>query len=170
MDWKDPFFVRNLVYGIEDSLISTTSVVTGLTFAGIPGPHIIITGVILVLAEAMSMSFGSILSEESFMIASKTHYTTKQLLAYSFTMFLSYLVAGALILVPYVAGLPKPYIASICIAAVCLFVTVWKTQHSVQRALLMTLLGLGILGVTIMVGRYLEKYKNENESEKENTK
>lgn len=165
IDFKDPFFVRNLVYGLEDSFISTTGVVVGLTFAGMPTPHIIVSGIILILVEAMSMSFGSLLSEESFMITSKSKYTKQQLLTYAMTMFLSYLVAGSLVLAPYVLEAPKPYIFSITIAAVCLFITVWKTQHSIQRACFMTLMGLGILAITIAVGRYLEKYKKNHPSE-----
>lgn len=154
---KDPFFVRNMVYGLEDSLISTTGVVVGTTFAGMPLPYIITTGIILVLVEALSMAFGSLVSEESFMITSKKKYTNLQIMFYAVTMFVSYFVAGIAILVPYFLKLKYHYAVSIAISVFGLFCIVLFVQKDIFKAILTTIVGAAILAITIVVGQLLDK-------------
>lgn len=152
----DPFFIRNLTYGLEDSLISTTGLLAGITFAGMPNPYVIIAGIILILVEALSMAFGSMVSEESFLITSKTKYTMGQIAFYAVTMFISYVVAGIVVLVPYILNLKHHYAYSIGTAIVLLFVLVYAIQKNVFKAAIMTVIGSIILGITIMVGRFLD--------------
>lgn len=161
----DPFFVRNLVYGLEDSFISTTGVVVGVTFAGLPNIHIIITGIVLVLAEALSMAFGSFISEESFLIASKSSYTIGQVIFYATTMFISYVSAGILILIPYFLNLKYNYAYSVGIAIVSIFIIIYFMQHNLKKALLISVLGFLLLMIIIFVGQRLEAYRARIEEE-----
>lgn len=57
--------IREIVFGLEDSLVSTIGVVAGIA-AG-TGSHqiIILSGLVLVVVEALSMSAGSYLSSQS---------------------------------------------------------------------------------------------------------
>lgn len=158
----DPFFLRNLVYGLEDSLISTTGVVVGVTFAGLPYRHIIITGIVLVLVEAMSMAFGAFISEESFLIAAKESYTTTRVLFYAATMFTAYAAAGAYILAPYLLNLRRAYAWSIGLALGALFVITFAVQRKPLRSLAITAIGALVLGITIYVGRWMEHANQEN--------
>ncbi len=57
--------VRDVVFGLEDSLVSTLGTVTGVAVATHDSFYVILTGVILVFVEAISMTAGSYLSTKS---------------------------------------------------------------------------------------------------------
>ncbi len=152
----DPFLIRNIVYGIEDSLISTTGVVVGTHFAKVPNKYIIVSGLILVFVEALSMAYGAFVSDESFLIFEKKQYTNKQLLIYGFTMFFSYLFTGLIILLPYFWNLQKPYIYSILIVIIGLFLLFLKTNKSLKKNILLTTIGYLILIISIKIGTFLK--------------
>lgn len=156
---NDPFFIRNLVYGLEDSLISTSGVLVGVTFAGLPITHIIVTGIVLIIVEAISMAYGALVSEESFLISSKKKYTTGQILVYSMTMFISYIVAGFAVLTPYLLNLKYNYMYTIGIAIALLFCIVYFIQRNIVKALIITSVGTIVLLISIQSGRLLEPYK-----------
>ena len=58
-------YIRNFVFGVEDSLVSTVGLLSGVAIAGVEQKYIFITGLILIFVEAFSMAVGSFLSEES---------------------------------------------------------------------------------------------------------
>ena len=156
----DPFFIKNLVYGIEDSLISTTGVLIGTSFAQIPNDYIILSGFILILVNALSMSYGSFISDESFMQTAKEKYTNKRVLFYSLTMFIAYIVAGIVVLIPYILKLEKPHIYSIILVVICLFLLFIFTKKTAAKTIILTLVGLGILLTSIKIGTYLKKIED----------
>lgn len=58
-------FIREIVFGLEDSLVSTLGAVTGIA-AGTGSTFVVIlSGVVLIFVEALSMSAGSYLSSKS---------------------------------------------------------------------------------------------------------
>lgn len=57
--------VRTFVFGVEDSLVSTVGLLSGIAVGGVAKPQIILTGVVLLLVEAFSMAVGSLISEQS---------------------------------------------------------------------------------------------------------
>lgn len=94
--------MRNLVFGVEDSLVSTVGLVSGIAVAGIPEKDILITGAILITVEAFSMGAGSFLSEysvEEYMDRQKAPFHRSILGA--LTMFCSYFASGFVPLFPY---------------------------------------------------------------------
>lgn len=152
----NPFYIRNLVYGLEDSLISTTGLIVGITFAGLPLNHIIITGIILIIIEATSMSFGSFVSEKSFIINSNEKQTNREIFVYAIIMFLSYLIAGIIILLPYLLKLPYNYVWSILIAIIILFVIILKLEKNIVKSMFITSIGIVILFISILFGKILK--------------
>src|SRR5262245_46938731 len=58
-------YFRNFVFGVEDSLVSTVGLLSGVAIAGLAREEIFLTGVILIFVEAVSMAAGSFLSESS---------------------------------------------------------------------------------------------------------
>lgn len=57
--------LRDLIFGLEDSIVSTTGVVVGVA-AGAPIKHIVIlSGAVSVVTQALSMTAGSFLSSQS---------------------------------------------------------------------------------------------------------
>lgn len=156
---NDPFFVRNMVYGLEDSLISTTGLVVGVAASGASRKTILVTGGILVLVEALSMSFGAFVSEDAFIKMSNVEKSTSQILKYALVMFLSYVIAGLVPMLPFILSSPHPIFGSVVLALISLYTlgvymsTDQKTRHA--RAGILMSVGGAILGLSIGVGSYL---------------
>jgi VIT1/CCC1 family predicted Fe2+/Mn2+ transporter len=155
---SDPFIVRNLTYGIEDSLISTTGVLVGVASAGFSLPAILMTGGILIFVEASSMAFGAFMADESFLITAKTAYTISQVLFYAAVMFMSYALAGIIPMIPFVLKWKHAIPASVVLAMTALFLLALWIQKDVAKALLLTAIGTAIMFASIAAGRYAEQY------------
>ncbi len=95
-------YFRSFVFGVEDSLVSTVGLLSGIAMAGVPRGTVFLTGVVLIFVEAFSMAAGSFLSEytaEEY--ASKSDASTNRPFGVGTVMFFSYLVAGFIPLLPY---------------------------------------------------------------------
>lgn len=95
-------YLRNFVFGVEDSLVSTVGLLSGVAIAGMAREDILTTGLILILVEAISMSAGSFLSESS-AEELETHQEAPTHRSYlsALVMFASYLISGLIPLAPY---------------------------------------------------------------------
>ncbi|MFH1611033.1 MAG: VIT1/CCC1 transporter family protein [Patescibacteria group bacterium] len=60
-------YIREVVFGLEDSLVSTLGVVTGVAVITQDSAMVLVTGCVLIVVEAVSMSAGSYLSSKSAM-------------------------------------------------------------------------------------------------------
>lgn len=90
------------VFGVEDSLVSTVGLLSGIAIAGISQSTILVSGIILVLVEAFSMAVGSFLAEHS----EEDYLNRREMplgnsLADGAIMFFSYFVSGFIPLFPY---------------------------------------------------------------------
>lgn len=148
-------FVRNFTFGVEDSLVSTVGLVSGIAIADVPRSTILLTGVILIFVEAFSMSVGSLLSDNSTReFESKTAVPLTTSGSSAVIMFISYFLSGFIILAPYVFlenGLALP--VSIALSILALFVlggiTGKITQASpIKKGFTMALIG----GLAVLVG------------------
>jgi VIT1/CCC1 family predicted Fe2+/Mn2+ transporter len=94
--------VRNLIFGAEDSLVSTVGLISGIAIAGVPRATILLSGVILIFVEAFSMAAGSFLSERGTEeIVERKDMPLRYPLLGGFIMFVSYFVSGFIPLLPY---------------------------------------------------------------------
>ena len=94
--------LRNFIFGVEDSLVSTVGLLSGIALAGVPQKTILLTGVVLVFVEGFSMAAGSFLSESSVEEYEEGGVAPAQgSLMAAVTMFLSYFLAGFIPLFPY---------------------------------------------------------------------
>ncbi len=59
------FSIREIVFGLEDSLVSTLGAVTGIAVGTQNAYVVILSGLVLIAVEAVSMSAGSYLSSKS---------------------------------------------------------------------------------------------------------
>lgn len=91
--------LRNFIFGVEDSLVSTVGLLSGIAVASIPRATIVLTGAVLIFVEAFSMGAGSFVSEHSVENNKKFSWGT---ISGSVIMFLSYLIAGLVPLFPYI--------------------------------------------------------------------
>jgi VIT1/CCC1 family predicted Fe2+/Mn2+ transporter len=96
--------LRNFVFGVEDSLVSTIGLLSGVAIAGVSRPTIVLTGVVLIFVEAFSMGVGSFLSESSeFGYVRGKEAPIRRPLGNAAVMFVSYLFSGFIPLAPYLA-------------------------------------------------------------------
>jgi len=115
--------IRNFVFGVEDSLVSTAGLLSGIAAVSIPREHIILTGVVLVFVEAFSMGIGSFLSGHSAEDYERQAETpvVHQILP-GLTMFFSYFISGFVPLAPYFfLEISQAFIVSIVLSLVALF-------------------------------------------------
>lgn len=95
-------YVRNFVFGVEDSLVSSVGLLTGVATAGVSRQTLVLTGIILIFVEAFSMGVGSFLSEQSAQeYLRKKDGPIGQTLADGSIMFVSYFISGIIPLWPY---------------------------------------------------------------------
>ena len=94
--------LRNFVFGVEDSLVSTVGLLSGIAVTNISARMIFLTGAVLIFIEAFSMAVGAFLSEDS-----ADEYATRARASYAQNaidgaiMFLSYFISGFVPLFPY---------------------------------------------------------------------
>lgn len=153
---NDPFFARNFVYGVQDSLISTSGVVLGVSFANFSLHNILTTGYIVILVEALSMAYGSFISEDAFMKTAKMKYTQQTVLNYAIVMFLSYVLAGFIPLLPFILKLKNPWIYTILFTISTLSLLIYIFQHDIKKTITQTIYGIIILFLSLYVGKNIK--------------
>ncbi len=95
-------YLRTVVFGITDSLVSTVGLLAGIDVAGASHRVLALTGIIYAFVEAFSMAVGNFLSEES-----AEEYTSRADVAdgpsvlAAGAMFISFVLAALIPLVPY---------------------------------------------------------------------
>ncbi len=148
-------YVRNFIFGVEDSLVSTIGLVAGVAVAGLSNKGVVLTGMVLIFVEAFSMGVGSLLSENSAEeFEGKKEVSLSGDIGYALVMFVSYLVTGFIIVAPYMfLSRTGALWTSIAVAVVGLFLLgVWSGKvarvHWLKRACTMAFIG----GVTILLG------------------
>lgn len=152
-------FLRNFVFGAEDGLVSTVGLLTGVSFAGLSSRHIIISGVILILVEAMSMAAGAYISEDSSADIITDDKPNSNLLYDSIVMFFSYLLIGLIPLLPYIfiGDTRLAFYWSLGMTLIALFSLGLFKGYFLRKPLLINafkIAGIGsvVIGIAVMVG------------------
>jgi hypothetical protein len=148
----DPFFVRNLVYGVQDSLVSTGGVTIGVALAGFERTHILTTGIILVIVESLSMAYGSFIAEDNFMARAGMKHEPKNVLKYAAVMFASYMIAGGISLAPFFFDVDHAVVWACAVTLTALFALLYWFQRRAKKAAALTAIGAVILGISVLAG------------------
>jgi VIT1/CCC1 family predicted Fe2+/Mn2+ transporter len=98
---KKSIYLRNFIFGVEDSLVSTVGLLAGVAAADISHSAIITTGLVLIVVEGFSMGIGSFLTEETTEEMAGLRVRTLDSVKGAITMLISYCLAGLLPLAPY---------------------------------------------------------------------
>jgi VIT1/CCC1 family predicted Fe2+/Mn2+ transporter len=98
---KKSIYLRNFIFGVEDSLVSTVGLLAGVAAAEISHSAIITTGLVLIVVEGFSMGIGSFLTEETTEEMAGLKVKTWDSIKGAVTMLISYCLAGLLPLAPY---------------------------------------------------------------------
>jgi len=172
--------IRELVFGLEDSLVSTLGTITGIAIGTQSTYVVILSGLVLIAAESTSMAAGSYLSsrsaedtrvEEGKKIGTKYVVEKGHPIRGAGVMLLSYILGGFVPLAPYFfLSTQQALLPSVLFTVVTLFlVGVWSSSYtrrsrmrsgfemviiSVSAALIGYLIGLLVnhyFGVTVSV-------------------
>lgn len=153
-------YLRAFVFGVEDSLVSTVGLLSGIAIAAVPRDTIFMTGMILIIVEAFSMAVGMFVSEYS--SDSYLHHSDASLrgsVIASVLMFVSYFSAGFVPLGPYLflpsaSALPFSVFLS-CVALYALGAVSGRMARAnvARSALRMLIIGGVAIGLGIAVGR-----------------
>ena len=158
---KNSLYVRNFVFGIEDSLVSTVGLLSGIATQNIPRTTVIMTGIIYIFVEAFSMAVGSFLSEESVEeYISKSDVPDRIPAWGAVVMFISFIIAGFVPIAPYILfsdsiGVFSSIIISLIILFIVGFINAKFSKISPwRRAFRMSCLGGLAIAVGLLVGRF----------------
>jgi len=166
-DSKQTFalYFRNFIFGVEDSLVSTVGLLSGVAIADVPRATIFLTGMVLIFVEGFSMGVGSFLSEESsdgYMLQKDPQ--SKLTVRAAIIMFVSYFLAGFIPLAPYVFLETKPALPlSIAVSLLTLFLLGLISAYVSKRRYLRMGLKMMIIGgiaiaLGVFVGTVVEMY------------
>ena len=153
--------IREIVFGLEDSLVSTLGAVTGIA-AGTDSSYIVmLSGLVLIAVESVSMAAGSYLSSEA---AGEAERRNEHPLRAAVVMFIAYVVGGMFPLVPYlVFPVYQAYLPSIVVTILALFLLgVWKGKITGRSRLLsglqMTTVSVAAAFLGYLIGRLVANF------------
>ena len=157
-------FIRNFIFGVEDSLVSTVGLVSGVAVAGVDRGTILLTGLVLIVVEALSMGVGSLLAESSTQeLVFRKGASLRLPVTGGLIMFVSYFVAGFIPLAPYAFfEVAQAFPLSILASLVALFLlgygsaSVFKGKRT-RSALRMLILGGLAIAAGALIGSWLHR-------------
>jgi VIT1/CCC1 family predicted Fe2+/Mn2+ transporter len=156
-------YIRNIVFGVSDSLVSTVGLLSGIDASGTTRQIIILTGVTYAFVEAFSMAVGSFLSEESVEEDSvRGELKTSGPFTAGIIMFLSFIVASFIPILPYIFfGLASALFLSIGLSILALFIVGMVSAKKIKvgimkHGLRMALLGGLAIVIGVIVGKFLK--------------
>ncbi|MBP9670248.1 VIT1/CCC1 transporter family protein [Candidatus Woesebacteria bacterium] len=157
---KKSIYLRNFIFGVEDSLVSTVGLLAGVAAADISQSAIVTTGLVLIVVEGFSMGIGSFLTEETTEEMAGIRVRTLDSVKGAITMLVSYCLAGLLPLAPYTI-LSGDYAVNTSITVSLLGLMglgygtslYYKRPYPIFRAFKMLLLGGSAVFVGMMIGK-----------------
>jgi len=152
-------YLQNFIFGVEDSLVSTVGLLSGVAVVGTSAKMIILAGVVLIFVEAFSMGVGSLLSEN---VAKEfkegREISIRRSFVPSVIMFLSYFFAGFIPLAPYIfLDVKTAFSVSIVSALLALFALGMVSARLTGREMFrhgmeMFVIGGVAIGLGVLVG------------------
>jgi VIT1/CCC1 family predicted Fe2+/Mn2+ transporter len=156
-------YIRNITFGVTDSLVSTVGLLAGIDISGTTSHIVIMTGIVYAFVEAFSMAVGSFLSEESaeeYVV--KGEVSSAKAFTSGVVMFVSFIFASFIPILPYIFfGLTEAFWFSILFSIVALFIVGIigaKVSHvkTIRHAFKMILLGGAAIIIGVIVGKFLK--------------
>lgn len=131
-------YIRDLVFGANDGIITTFAVVAGVAGANLSSEIVLILGIANLIADGFSMgasNFLSLRSEQATRTDDPRQDGVRDPLEHGFATFLAFVLAGLIPLIaymtPHTLGTP-PFIDAVILTAVALF-TVGAARTLVYR-------------------------------------
>lgn len=155
-------YLRSLMFGLQDGIVSTTGVVVGISI-GISNKEIIVlAALVAVMVEASSMAAGQYSSEKAVHQMDKTGRHTDNLYIGALIMFIAYLIGGSFSIIPtLIFDQPLARTLAVISAFVGLFIIGYIKGHLVEHKPFRSAIELFIIGsiatiVGVVVGYFLK--------------
>lgn len=146
-----PDYLKSIIFGIEDSLVSTTGVVVGVSVGSNNRLIVILAALVTIAVEATSMAAGQFISERTVHEVRKRH--TDSLLVGATMMFFSYFFAGFIPVIPlFVFDYPLSAYLSVGAAFAGLFALGYAKGTLVKKPLRSAFEILFIGGAACLIG------------------
>lgn len=151
-------FIKDLVFGLEDGLITPLGVVLGVATSGVSPSIVILAGLAATFSNAVSMAAGDYLSTEYMLEAYRARRVGRRAGRASAVMFISTL-AGVLVVAPFFFSRhPAATWSSLLIAVVGLFITGaaitrWTKRSWLKHGIEMVIVGLAAGFIGFLIGR-----------------
>lgn len=156
-----PLYFRNFVFGVEDGLVSTVGFLSGVAAAGVSQSTLLLTGMVLIFVEAISMAIGSYLSEDTIEESQHIKQASMHAGLGALVMFVSYFLSGLIPLSPYLFSYTSATFAiSVTLSLVVLVglgvvsARIYKISL-IKSGLRMLVLGGFAIAVGVAVGRLI---------------
>jgi len=116
-------YIKDIVYGANDGIVTTFAVVAASVGAGLSTKVILIVGFASLIADGFSMGAGNYLGSKSEMevAVSKGETYVKSSMMPAILTFFAFVTAGALPLIPFIFGGETSFMAAIVMTAITLF-------------------------------------------------
>lgn len=149
--------MRNFIFGVEDSLVSTVGLLSGVAAAGLNKTDIFLTGLVLIFVEAFSMGIGSFLSEDTTEDAHIRSKVKGASIIGALIMFISYFLAGLIPLTPYILfKVQNAFVLSNVFSLTSLFVLGLISASLYKRPLFKLAIKMSVMGgIAILVGIFV---------------
>lgn len=155
-------YIRNVIFGIVDSLVSTVGLLSGIDVSGTTRSVIVLTGIIYAFVEAFSMAIGSFLSEESTEeYETKSEVSNNRPYVAGVIMFISFVLAAFIPISPYIFLSSSAALGlSIALSLAALFIAgmiIAKISeiHVVKHAAKIVILGGAAIIIGVIVGKLI---------------
>lgn len=155
-------YIRSAFFGLQDGLVSTTGVVVGIS-AGISDKSIVLlASLVAVTVEASSMAAGQYSSEKAVHQMDRTGRHNDNLIMGALIMFIAYLGAGMIPILPVIIiGPPQSSVFSVILAFIGLFTVGFLRGRLTGEKPLRNAIELFIIGgaatlIGLLVGYFLK--------------
>lgn len=116
-------YLRSIIFGFQDSLVSTTGVIAGVSAGTNHKELVILAGIVTITVESLSMGAGQYMSEKAVHQMDKTGKHTDNLYIGGVLMAFSYFLGGLVPLAPIIIfNLPLSVTLSVFFALLGLFI------------------------------------------------
>lgn len=155
-------YLRSLMFGLQDGIVSTTGVVIGISTGIESKPIIVLAALVAVMVEASSMAAGQYSSEKAVHQMDKSGKHTDSLLLGAIIMFFAYLIGGSFSIIPTLLfQQPEAKIIAVISSFVGLFVIGYLKGQIVEHKPLRSAIELFIIGsvattIGLIVGHFLK--------------
>jgi len=156
-------YIRNIIFGMIDSLVSTVGLLAGIDATGTSRHLIILAGLIYALVEGFSMAVGSFLSEQSVEeYKIKNQVGERHAVRGAVIMFVSFVLASFIQLVPYIYfSLAWAIWFSVSFSIAALFIVGLvagkiSKVNILKRGFMMAFLGAMAIIIGFLVGKFVK--------------